>query len=151
MAKAEARRIAAQNHTPLPDATDPIKIHEVVEDGQRFGERKIVKSTAPTVSESEEINPRILNLCLQVHPSIPDQQKMSAQQMLSELDTIDGLSMLDWEYLQSHGYYKSVRNLARKKIAEMAAAEAEPDDEGKTKSSTKTTKKSAKNTILTEE
>lgn len=149
MAKAEARRMAVQNHQPLPDAPDPIKIHEVVEDGQRLGEKKLVKSTAASVSEADEINPRVLNLCLQVHPSIPDQQKMTAQQMLAELDTMDSLAMLDWEYLQSHGYYKSVRNLARKKVAELASASVEPDEEEEVKP-VKKAKKQAKTSVAVE-
>lgn len=143
MEKAEEKRIAIQRHEPLKDAPDPIKIHEVVEDGQRPGEKKIVQSNVTAMEE--EINPRVLNLCLQVHPNIPDQQKWSAQQVLAELDSLDGLNLMDWEYLQSHGYYKSVKNLARKKVSEMAAA-AEAADLAETK---KAAKKSTKATIQT--
>lgn len=127
MDRAEQKRIAAQNHQPLPDAPDPIKLHEVVQDGQHLGEKKIVRPIE-TVSVDEEINPRIQNLCLQVHTSIPEAQKMTAAQMLSELDTISGLTLVDYEYIQSHGYYKSIKNLARKKIAELAASSDEVDD-----------------------
>ena len=96
--KAEQRRAAIHNRTTLPDAPDPIKLHDVVEDGKHLGEHKVVRSNLGEVSEAEEINPRVLNLCLQIHPSIPDQQKMSAQQMLSELDVLDNLSLSYWEY-----------------------------------------------------
>lgn len=118
--RAEVKRQAIQNHMPLPDAPDPIKLHNVVQDGQHLGEKKIVQPTEQ-VSEEEEINPKVLNLCLQMHPSIPDQQKMSAAQVLQEIDLINGLSLIDWEYVQSHGYYKTVKNFARRKISELAS------------------------------
>lgn len=124
---AEEKRKAIHNKVPLDDAPDPIKLHDVVEDGQHFGDRKTVKS-AQSFSESEEINPRVLHLCLQVHQTIPDQQKMSAQQLISEVESAGSLTLLDWEYLQSHGYYKSVKNLARKMIADLASV-SEPDED----------------------
>ena len=121
MDRAEAKRMAVQNHMPLPDAPEPIKLHEVTEDGQRLGEHKTVRSL-DQVSEQEEINPRVLHLCLQVHPSVPDQSKMTAASFLNELDLIPNLTLMDWDYIQSHGsYYKSVKGLARKKIAELSA------------------------------
>jgi hypothetical protein len=124
---AEQRRSAVQNHTPLADAPDPIKLHEVVEDGKHLGERKIVRSLE-TVSAEEEINPRVLNLCLQVNPALTDQQKMTAAQLLSELDVMGDLTLIDWEYVRSHGFYKSVKNLAKKKADELALASSEPED-----------------------
>ena len=123
---AEQQRTAIQNHTPLPDAPDPVKIHEVVEDGKHLGEKKLVRPIE-TVHEDEEINPKVLNLCLQVHSSIPEQQKMTATQLLNELDVIPNLRLIDYEYIQSHGHYKSVRNLARKKVAEFTALSDEDD------------------------
>lgn len=125
--RAEAQRNAIQNHQPLPNAPDPIKLHEVVEDGKRLGEKKIVQPLEQ-VAETEAINPKVLNLCLQVHPSVPDQQKMTAAQLLTELDLVGSLGLGDWEYIQSHGYYKSVKNLARKKVQELAAAVEFDDD-----------------------
>lgn len=126
--RAEAKRMAVQNHTQLPDAPDPIKLHDVISDGKHLGERKIVQSL-DQVSEIEEITPRVLNLCLQVHPSVPDQQKMTAAQLLTELDAVNGMTLADWEYIQSHGYYKSVKNLARKKVAETASSQIAAEDE----------------------
>lgn len=118
--RAEAKRQAVQNHMPLPDAPDPIKIHEVVQDGMHLGEKKIVRPSEQ-VSEVEEINPKVLHLCNQVSPAVPDQQKMSAAQLLQEIDLVSGLGLMDWEYIQSHGYYKTVKNFARRKVAEMAS------------------------------
>lgn len=144
---AERRRQAVQNHQPLPNAPEPVKIHEVIEDGKHLGERKIVRPTEQ-VSENEEINPKILHLCLQVHPSVPDQAKMTAAQLLEELDLMTGLRMEDWEYVQSHGYYKSVKNAARRKIAELAAQSVGADDDvaEQTKQVKTTAKKTTKKT-----
>lgn len=114
--KAEARRASAQNHTPLPEA----EASPVVESN--------AAKESPVVSEQDEINARVLHLCLQVHPSVPDQSKMSAQTLLAELDGLESLTMLDWEYVQSHGFYKSVKNQAKKKISELAADMGADDD-----------------------
>jgi len=112
---AEARRVAAQNHVPLPDAVAPKKNSEIdLEPG--------TSTEITNVSEVDVINPRVLHLCLQVHPSVPDQSKMTAQAILAELDILEGLNMQDWDYITSHGYYKSVAKLGKKKVAELAAA-----------------------------
>jgi hypothetical protein len=110
---AETRRVAAQNHLPLPDAVAPKKNSELDTD---------VNPEITNVSEADIINPRVLHLCLQVHPSVPDQSKMTAQAILAELDTLEGLTMQDWDYITSHGFYKSVIKLSKKKVAELAAA-----------------------------
>ncbi len=115
MEKAEARRTSAQNHTPLSDA--------IAEEKAKEEDKK-----APVIlSEQEEINARVLHLCLQVHPSVPDQSKMSAQQLLSELDGLGSLALTDWEYIQSHGFYKSVKNQAKKMVAQLATAELDEE------------------------
>lgn len=114
--KAEARRASAQNHTPLPEA----------EASPAVPESNAAKES-PIVNEQDEINARVLHLCLQVHPSVPDQSKMSAQTLLAELDGLEQLTMLDWEYVQSHGFYKSVKNQAKKKISELAVSLSDDD------------------------
>lgn len=79
------------------------------------------------LSEEEVIHPRILNLCLQVHPSVPENQKMPASDVLAELDLLsDQLKFDDWEYVYSHGYYKSVKNFAKQR-RDAASASPEPD------------------------
>jgi hypothetical protein len=127
MARAERRRVEIQNHVPLANAPDPIKLHDIVEDGKHLGERKVV-SSVEFVSTEDAINPKVLNLCLQVSPQVPDQQKMTAVQLLTEIDNVGSLTLSDWEYIQSHGYYKSVKNHARKMVASLASNE-EADDE----------------------
>lgn len=121
---AEERRLAIQNKLPLDNAPDPVKLHEVVEDDMHLGGKKVVKSL-DVASEEEQINARVLNLCLQVHPKLDDQQKITAQQFMAELDSIDDLKLDDWAYIQSHGYYKSVKTLAKKKIADSISSESE--------------------------
>ncbi len=115
LAQAEARRIAAQNHVPLTDAVE--------EDRSEKAEKK----ASVIIAEADAINSRVLHLCLQVHPSVPDQSKMSAQQLLSELDSINDMRITDWEYVQSHGFYKSVKNLAKKMVAELATSDMEDE------------------------
>ena len=117
LAQAEARRIAAQNHTPLTDAVEAAR------------ETETEKKASVIIAEADAINSRVLHLCLQVHPSVPDQSKMSAQQLLSELDSLNDMRITDWEYIQSHGFYKSVKNLAKKMVAELATSEVEEDEE----------------------
>jgi hypothetical protein len=85
------------------------------------------------VAEEEEVNARILHLCLQVHPQLEEQQKMTASNFLRELDSVGNLTLLDWEYVASHGHYKSVVNMARKKIGEFAATEIAASDKPKKK------------------
>lgn len=121
MNKAEAKRASAQNHTPLSDAIAAEKEQDEKDEGVN------TKKAALMIAEADEINSRVLHLCLQVHPSVPDQSKMSAQQLLADLDGITGLRLSDWEYVQSHGFYKSVKNLAKKMVAELAAADVDDD------------------------
>lgn len=112
--KAEEKAAAVRGHVQLPDAPKPLKTTDVHPEDE----------DKPThVQEQDEVKPQILNLCLQVHASLEDQTRMPAQTFISELDNIPDLNMLDWEYVQSHGYYKSVKNLARKKIADLATSE----------------------------
>lgn len=114
--KADERAAAARGHIPMADAPKPMKTTDVhPEDAGK----------AAHVQEQDEVKPQILNLCLQVHAQLDEQSRMPAQQFISELDQIPDLNMMDWEYVQGHGYYKSVKNLARKKIADLAAAEGE--------------------------
>src|SRR5271166_6267324 len=97
--KAEEKRLAIQSHLPLSDAPKPMKVTEVHAEDEGN----------EVVSEVDEINPRVLNLCLQVNPALDDQTKMSAQNFLSELDGVSDMRQIDWEYVQSHGFYKSVK------------------------------------------
>lgn len=116
-----------QNKVPLPKAD--------AEDSKNSDKHDEV------VSEDEIINPRILNLCLQVHPSVDPDKRATSQEMLNELETIHDLKFEDWEYIFSHGYYKSLKNLAKQKMNELASQVEGVDDEEEVKDTKKAKKK----------
>lgn len=96
------------------------------------------------LSEDEVINPRVLNLCLQVHPNVPENQKMTAQDMLSELEVLSSsLKFDDWEYVVAHGYYKSVKKYAKQMKDSLAPAIDDEEDEKPAKKPKKATKQPA--------
>jgi len=103
----------------------PEPIHRVVEDDPHFGGKKRVASTGDVVTTEEVIHPRVLHLCQQVNTEIPDPDKMRAHVMLGELQSVErDLRVDDWEYVRSHGYWKTVKNYARDKISQMANAQS---------------------------
>jgi hypothetical protein len=112
---ADRARTEIQNHV----------MDKPVELLKEAGADKVSKEEVQT--EEDTISPRVLNLCLQVHPSLEDQVRLSAQSFMTELDAIGNLTLADWEYIQGHGYYKSVKNLAKKNVAELISAESEEE------------------------
>jgi len=125
--EAEERRQALVNKVPKANMPEPKPIHEVVQDGKKFGEHKEVRSLE-TATEDEVINPRVLHLCQQVNIQIEDKDKMKAGELLAELQNIEEeLKLDDFEYVRAHGYWKTVRNWAKAKVNQLAAAE-EGDD-----------------------
>lgn len=125
-AKASDKTLKLTNETPKP-------LHEVVESGSgpggatMFGERSRVASTE-VVTEEEVIKPRVLHLCNQVKAELPEEEKMSAKDLLSELQELSGLTIDDLEYVRSHGYYKTVKKWAKEELAKLAASEEGSDD-----------------------
>jgi excinuclease UvrABC helicase subunit UvrB len=111
------------NKEALPAAKQSEPIHEVAElpDG-----KKVARSTEMVTEDI--INPRVQHLCNQVKAELSDQEKLPANQFLAELQQIEhALTMDDWEYIRAHGMYKSVKNYAKKMVAELAA-KADVDD-----------------------
>jgi hypothetical protein len=130
--KADDRRRSIQTHQKLKDApTKHLKVSDKHDDGE--GEDGIE-------TEQDVINPKVLHLCLQVHPSVPDQQKLSAQTMLGELDVLGDLTPADWMYVQTNGYYKSVKNLAKKQLAHLVEETEVVEKPAPVKKAKKTTK-----------
>jgi len=116
---------AIRNHIPLKDAPEPKPIHEVVSDGTRFGERKIVKPLDGGISADDIIHPTVQHLCLQVSHNVLDAEKMPASQLLSELENLAPLLKIDdFEYIRAHGWYQTVRNWAKEQIRQKAEEEA---------------------------
>lgn len=124
---ADDERAAIMSRRPLPDAKPPPPLHEVVEDGKHLGEKKTVR-TAEFVGD-DIINPRVLHLCNQVKAELQENERMPANQMMMELKSLSGqLKTDDWEYVRAHGYYNSVKKLAKQEIARIAESEGEPED-----------------------
>lgn len=124
----EIRQGIAQHKTTTTDEA-PKPIHEVVEDGKRLGEKKLVRPVADEIVSSDEvINPRVLHLCNQVGPEVQEKDKMRAGDMLEELERVEGqLKLDDYEYLRSHGYWKSVKKWAQGKAATLASSTEDGD------------------------
>jgi hypothetical protein len=120
--RAEELRQGIAQHKATTTNEAPKPIHEVVEDGKRLGEKKIVKpAEGEVVSSDEIINPRVLHLCNQVGAEVQEKDKMKAADMLEELEKVEPqLKLDDYEYLRSHGYWKSVKRWAQTQSAALA-------------------------------
>ena len=133
MDRAEQERLGLVNKTAFTTNDKPEPIHEVIADGKSLGERKEVRAFE-SINSDEVINPRVLHLCTQVHPDIKDAEKMKANEMLSELETVeDSLKIDDYEYIRAHGYWKTVKNWAKARISKLSenlgeGAEEQPMD-----------------------
>lgn len=132
---AEEKRRRTSDKTQRQHVTDksPEPIHEIIERGSgpggaaRFGEHNRVASREQ-VSEDEVINPRVLHLCNQVKAEIPEEDRMSAQELLESLQDIPNLKLDDLEHVRAHGYYKNVKKWAKmegSKLNEEADEEAD--------------------------
>lgn len=88
--------------------------------------RSLSETDDGTLPIESQVHPRIASLCAQVSPDVDDDLKMKANDFKDELEIIeDELKSTDFEYLLSHGYYKSIRNWASKKFNEMTAISEE--------------------------
>ena len=127
--KTEEERSRFQQKLPLPDAVTPEPLHDVVEDDPRFGGKKTVQSRT-SMQVDDVISPRVLHLCNQVNTMLSDQEKMPANQLLTELRDLGGeLKIDDYEYIRAHGWYQSVKKWAKVEIARVASEQGEKDDE----------------------
>lgn len=117
---AEIQRAAIQNHV----LDKPVEL--LTESENRVSQEEVQL-------EEDAISPRVLNLCLQVHPSLTEQVRLSAQSFMTELDAIGTMTLADWEYIQGHGFYKSVKNMAKKQVSELISRESEKEETPKKK------------------
>jgi hypothetical protein len=123
MDAAETRRQGIQNRTAIENIDKPKPIHEVTKQGTGlFGDAaKEVRST-DVATEDEIINPRVLHFCHQVNNQIPDAEKMKAHDLLNNLQTLEGeLKLDDYEYIRSHGHWKTVKTWAKTKAAALSS------------------------------
>jgi hypothetical protein len=114
---ADEKRQGVQAKLPLADAKAPKPIRHVDEDGEEENDDIDHKQAFM----DDIVNPKILHLCNQVNTGLADKEKMSASELLSELADIESrLKITDYEYVINHGYYKSVKNYAKKKMGELS-------------------------------
>jgi hypothetical protein len=125
------RRTADRNMREKITDKSPEPIHEVIEKGTgpggvpaNLGERQRVAST-DIIGEDEIISPRVLHLCNQVKSEIPDEERMPASELLEALQDIPELSLDDYEYIRSHGYYKTVKKWAKLESSKVSVDENE--------------------------
>ena len=128
MDKVEEERNRIQQKLPLPNAQAPEPLHDVVEDDPHFGGKKTVQARQQ-LQVDDVISPRVLHLCNQVNTMLSDQEKMPANELLSQLKDLSGeLKMDDFEYIRAHGWYQSVKKWAKAEIARVASEQGEADD-----------------------
>lgn len=65
----------------------------------------------------DKVTARVVGLCASVGDDIDEKDRMGAKEMLDELRDME-LTLADLEYLLGHGYYKSVKNFAKKALEE---------------------------------
>lgn len=98
-----------EENSPPPKTIDDMRSSSIADDGE--------------LPIEAQIHPRIAGLCSQVSPDVDDDLKMKANEFRDELEVIEEeLKPVDYEYLISHGFYKSIRNWASKKFNEVTAS-----------------------------
>ena len=76
------------------------------------------------VALAEVVNPRILHLCQEVsNPDITAAQRMSADAMLDELDSLGRLNNESLQHIMSFGYHKAVKAWALVQLQDRATSE----------------------------
>jgi len=133
MAEEKRRRVSDKSMRQSVTSETPKPIHTVTEKGtgpkgaKHFGERERV-APSDVIAEDEAINPRVLHLCNQVKQEVPEEERMSAAQLLEELQAIPQLSMDDLEHVRAHGFYKSVKKWAKQESSKLVEASEGTED-----------------------
>ncbi len=74
--------------------------------------------------DEEQPLPRIIGLCSQVGAKVEKDQKLNANEMMNELESMESeLRPTDFEYIASNGYYKIVKKWANKRYSETSESE----------------------------
>ena len=67
--------------------------------------------------EEDQITPRVLGLCLRVGADLSTEEMLGAREFVEELEAIEGsLKPADYEYVLAHGYHKTVKKWAQKRL-----------------------------------
>lgn len=115
----EATRAPA-NRVELPKS----KTEELMEQGS--GNANLGKDGMITIAEV--VHPRILHICQMLGADAPENQRMSADHVLNELEGLGELNTESLNHLMAFGYYKSVKTWATQELANRV--DAEEDDAG---------------------
>lgn len=68
----------------------------------------------------DEAHPRVLGLCVDVGADLPPGEVKPAREFIEELEAIEkDLRAIDYTYLIEHGYHKSVKKWAQKRLDKM--------------------------------
>ena len=103
----------------LDSAPEVEKIRDIKSENDDRDDKPSARNGQLTITEI--VNPRVLHLCNQVQAEIPDQSRMPAAELLKELNKFsDRMNVADWEHVSHHGFYKSVKNFARKAITDLS-------------------------------
>ena len=79
----------------------------------------------------EVINPRVLHLCQQVSPQVPEGQRMSFDAFKGTIEAMSpNLRIEDWQHIEAHGNWRAVKKMARERIAALAGSEEDPEPAG---------------------
>lgn len=85
--------------------------------------------TGDQMEMRETVSPKVLDLCQQVNPQIPEGQRMKCEDFFRVLQSMSAtLRLEDYQHIEAHGTYRSVKNWARQRIAEISQGEGLPDD-----------------------
>lgn len=72
----------------------------------------------------EVVNPKVLNLCQQVNPQIPENMRMRAEDLFAALQSMQAtLTLDDYQHIEAHGTYRTIKRWARQKVSDMASGE----------------------------
>lgn len=72
---------------------------------------------------NEVVHPRVLGLCNDLTADAPENQRPSADSVLTELDSLGALNVETLNHLLSFGYYKTVKTWAQQQLLAQVAAE----------------------------
>jgi hypothetical protein len=82
-----------------------------------------------SVAMTEVVKPKILFLCQQVSPQVPENMRMRAEDLLAALQSIPNKSLDDYQHIEAYGMYRGVKRWARQCMSEIASGdEGIPDN-----------------------
>lgn len=102
---------------------DPRTNRIILDHERSSGPDDAPKEEVRVLTEDDVVTPKVMGILRYVAHDVPDKEKKPAKQVLKELKLIPSLSIDDYEYIRSKGYYSSVINWAEKEQAKLAEAQ----------------------------